>query len=239
MLEVSRPDVDLVAVRRNLVFAPDTPDSIRETYMKYVSEHNLARHFPDCSYISPENVTKLLLRVPGRNCIGEPTATMVRKRAFTKFGYFNPNLVSLCDWEYFARIAVNTGLCYIDIPLASFRVHAHARSAELRNHWSYIADTIDSLIVQYEMVYAKPYCALRGAARNQKPPIRLKYNLAEAVRCARWEAIAMHDSGRAKAELWRTLKRYPRMLMFPFGYLADWGLQKLHHRNTSEHSKNL
>ena len=219
------------------MFAPDTSDSVRETYISYVSEHDLALHFPDCSYVSPENLSRFLLRVPDRNCIGEPTATMVRKRVFSKFGYFNPNLVSLCDWEYFARVGVNTGLCYIDEPLASFRVHGGARSSELRKHWGYAADAIDSLIIHHEMAYSKVYSPLRNVAANQNPPISLRHKLAEAVRSARWEAIAIQDNGQAKAELWRTLKSYPKLLMFPLGYLTKLSLEKLRHVKAPEPSK--
>jgi hypothetical protein len=195
-----------------------------------VSEHDLARHFPDYSYISPENLSRFLLRVPDRNCIGEPTATMVRKRAFAKFGYFNSKLVSLCDWEYFARVGVNTGLCYINEPLACFRVHGGARSSELREHWGYTADVIDSLIIHHDMTYLAAYSPLRIVAGYEKPPIRLRYKLADAVRRARWQAISMNDDGKAIAELRRTLKSYPKLFMIPPGYVIGLGLQKLHLR---------
>ena len=39
---------------------------------------------------------------------------MIDHSAFAEFGYFNPALVHLCDWEYFARISVNRGLRYVD-----------------------------------------------------------------------------------------------------------------------------
>jgi len=118
MLDSTRPDVDLVAVHRSVIYQDGTPASVKEMYEKYLSDHNLTDHFSDCSYISPQEFARVLIQAPHGNCIGEPTATLVRKSAFTKYGHFNPNLISLCDWEYFARVAVNTGLCYINEPLA-------------------------------------------------------------------------------------------------------------------------
>jgi hypothetical protein len=143
MLQATRCDTDLVAVRRKLVFAARTPKALKDTYAQYIGEHNLSRHFPGSTYIDPEAFAKVMLRIPDRNCIGEPTSTLVKKDAFRKFGYFNTRLSSLCDWEYFARVAVNTGLCYQDEPLAAFRIHGRSRSAELREHCSYLTEAID------------------------------------------------------------------------------------------------
>jgi glycosyltransferase involved in cell wall biosynthesis len=227
MLDSTRPDVDLVAVHRSVIYQDGTPASVKEMYEKYLSDHNLTNVFPNCSYISPRKFTRILIQTPDGNCIGEPTATLIRKSAFAKYGRFNPNLISLCDWEYFARIAVNTGLCYIDEPLAFFRVHSHAHSAEIRNHR--ILCTIDSLIIQHEMAYFGPYLLVRSAAEKENPPIRLKYRLAEAVRRARWEASNMNDGGRAMAEWWRAIIAYPRLLLFPLTYVVNLGLQKFHH----------
>jgi|SRR5215472_1024303 len=226
MLDSTRPDVDLVAVRRSVIYQEGTPVSVKEMYEKYLSDHNLTNLFFDCSYISPREFATALIQAPNGNCIGEPTATLIRKSAFTKYGYFNPHLISLCDWEYFARVAVNTGLCYINQPLAFFRVHSQARSAEIRNHRS--SCTIDSLIIQHEMAYSGRYTIVRSVAEKENPPIRLKYRLAEAVRRARWEALNMNDGGQAMAEWWRAIISYPRLLLFPLTYVVNLGLQKFH-----------
>ena len=227
MLDASRADVDLVVVRRILDFEQDTPDSVKELYAASLVNHNLTGHFSDCSYIAPEEFAKLVLKAPFGNCLGEPTATMVRKSAFTKYGRFNPNLVSLCDWEYFARVAVNTGLCYIDEPLAYFRIHSRARSAEIREQQSFWVATIDPLIIQHELAYFQPFSLVRALAEKENPTVRLKYKLADDVRRARREAFAMNDGGKATADLWTAVITYPRMLLFPLGYLARLALQKV------------
>jgi glycosyltransferase involved in cell wall biosynthesis len=227
MLDASRADVDLVVVRRIFDFEQGTPDSVKELYTNSLIKHNLKGHFSDCSYIGPEEFARLVLEAPFGNCLGEPTATMVRKSAFTKYGRFNSNLVSLCDWEYFARVAVNTGLCYIDEPLAYFRIHSRARSAEIREQQSFWVATIDPLIIQHELAYFQPFSLVRSLAEKERPAVSLKYKLADAVRHARREASAMNDGGRARADLWTAVMTYPRMLLFPLGYIARVGLQKV------------
>jgi glycosyltransferase involved in cell wall biosynthesis len=226
MVNASRAGVDLVVVRRLLDFEQGTPDSVQELYANHLAEHNLTRHFSDCSYIPPEAFAKLGLEAPYGNCLGEPTATMIRRSAFIKYGHFNSNLVSLCDWEYFARVAVNTGLCYISEPLAYFRIHSRARSAEIREQRSFWVATLDPLIIQYELVYFKAFSLVRSLAERENPAVRLKYRLADAVRHARREAFTLNDRGRAKAELRRVVMIYPRMLLFPLGYIIRAGLQK-------------
>jgi glycosyltransferase involved in cell wall biosynthesis len=227
MLDASRDGVDLVVVRRIFDFERGTPDSVQELYVNHVATHDLRRHFSDCSYISPEAFAKLVLEAPYGNCLGEPTAVMIRRSAFAKYGYFNSNLVSLCDWEYFARIAVNTGLCYIDEPLAYFRIHPRARSAEIREQQSFWVATIDPLIIQHELVYFQPFALVRSLAEKENPAVRLKYKLADAVRHARREACAMDDEGRARGDLWKAMMTYPRLWLFPLGYGVRLALQKV------------
>lgn len=226
MVNASRAGVDLVVVRRILDFEQGTPESVQELYANHLAKHNLARHFSDCSYISSQAFAKLVLEIPYGNCLGEPTATMIRRSAFTKYGHFNSNLVSLCDWEYFARVAVNTGLCYLNEPLAYFRIHSRARSAEIREQRSFWIATLDPLIIQHELVYFQHFSLVRSLAEKENPAVRLKYRLADSVRHARREAFALNDRGRAKAELRKVVMIYPKMLLFPLGYIVRVGLEK-------------
>jgi len=225
MLDSTRPDVDLVAVHRSVIYQEGTPVSVKEMYEKYLSDHNLTNLFPNCSYISPREFTRILIQAPHGNCIGEPTATLVRKSAFAKYGRFNLNLISLCDWEYFARVAVNTGLCYVAEPLAYFRVQSSAASAAIRSQRYYRGTIIDPLIIRYEMLYSPHYAPARAAARAASPPINLKNRLSDAVRVACWEALATKDGGKAMAEWWSAVKSYPRLLSFSPSYVARIVLQ--------------
>lgn len=152
---------------------------------------------------------------------------MIRRSAFTKYGYFNSNLVSLCDWEYFARVAINTGLCYISEPLAYFGIHSRARSAEIREQRPFWVATIDPLIIQHEPVYFQPFSLVRSLAKKRNPAVRLKYRLADAVRHARREAYAIDDGGRARTDLWKAMITYPRLWLFPLDYGVRLALQKV------------
>jgi glycosyltransferase involved in cell wall biosynthesis len=70
MLSVAKPGVDLVAVRRQILFHNDTEDDLKHIYTRYTSEHDIARHFPGQVYISAEEFARVVLRAPNGNCIG-------------------------------------------------------------------------------------------------------------------------------------------------------------------------
>jgi glycosyltransferase involved in cell wall biosynthesis len=226
MVKAIRPGVDLVVVQRSLDFAAGTSEAVRNMYRDCVSAADITKYFPGATFISPSDFASLVLRVPHRNFIGEPTSTLVRASAFSKFGYFNPKLVSLCDWEYFARIAVNTGLCYVNETLASFRVHHTSRSAEIRDLGDFSALTIDPLLIQYNLAHGKHYAPLRAVAAKQDPPVDLKRRLGEALRRAHWEALGERDVKKAKAELRRALKAHPKMLLSSLGQFAGSRFRK-------------
>jgi hypothetical protein len=138
---------------------------------------------------------------------------MLRRSAFDSYGYFNPDLVSLCDWEYWARIAVNTGLSYVDEPLAYFRVHSTSESARMRATGRFRL-RLDPLIILYEMTYSPYYVRLRAIAGNQNPPVNLRQRLSDEVGATHWEAAAQNDGGKALAQWWQAMRRRPRLLAF-------------------------
>lgn len=216
MLAASRSGIDLVVARRGLIFEGGTPAEIQERYRKYVAEHNLAHHCHNRSYLTVEQFTEIVLRNPGVNCVGEPTATLIRRSAFERYGRFNTDLTILGDWEYSARVAVNTGLCYVDATLAHFRVHAGAASAAIRAEREYRALVIDPLVIMHEICYSRHYAKARDVARHLQPPVDLKWQLGEEVRKALREARARGDRG-VTSDWWTILRRYPRLARSQFG----------------------
>lgn len=152
---------------------------------------------------------------------------MVRRSAFEKYGYFNADLQSLCDWEYWARVAVNTGLCYVDEPLAYFRVHGESESARLLSAKRFRSLRVDPLIILYEMTYSPYYLPLRAIADSKEPPVNLRECLSDAVRLSRWEANAEKDGGEAMAEWWKAIRRRPRLLAFSAGYTIRFLRKKI------------
>lgn len=236
MLEMDRGRADLIVVRRCLAFANDTPDDIRNIYNQYLLENDLGRHFPGCSAVSAEEFRALMIDVPDRNCIGEPTAVIVRKRAFDRYGYFNSNLVLLCDWEYFARVAVNTGLYYVDESLATFRVHKASQSAELREVRTFRAHTLDPLIIQHDILYLPAYAGLRAVATRRYSKRYLKYQMAEVVKRTWWESAVCPGWLNANTQFVKILVRYPRMLLFPLGFVSELIARKIGRIGSSDAS---
>ena len=218
MLRASRSGVDLVVARRGLIFEEGIASAIEEGYRSYLARHDLARHCPGHEYIAPEQFAEILLRNPGANCIGEPTATLMRRSAFERYGRFNRDLIMLCDWEHSARVAANRGLCYVDATLAHFRVHAGAASVRVHSGNTYRSAFIDPLIVLHEIVYSKHYSQVREVANRLRPPLDLKARLAGEVRKARAEALATNDAA-MKSAWWSAVRRYPRLAWLQLGYV--------------------
>ena len=210
MLAAAREGVDLVAARRSLIFEPATPPAVEERYRRYVETHNLARHCRGRSHLTPEHFVGILARNPTSNCIGEPSATLIRREAFARFGGFNAGLVILSDWEYTARVAANTGLCYVDKTLAHFRVHPAAATARLRAEREYRVVVMDPLVVMHEICYARHWSKARHIARQFPRPVDFRAQLVERVGKALVAARAGGVTG-ARTEWWTTLRRYPRL----------------------------
>jgi glycosyltransferase involved in cell wall biosynthesis len=225
MLQVSRHGVDLVVARRALIFEDGTPAAVEQRYRSYLARHDLARHWPGQVYISPEEFSEVLSRNPAANCIGEPTATLIRRSAFARYGRFNRALAILGDWEYAARVAANTGLCHVDVTLAHYRVHAGAASSTVHSQHEYRSAFIDPLIIAHELVYSRHYLTTRRVARRLRPSVDLRSRLGDALANARSEARSRNDPEITND--WRmALRRYPRLAWLRLG-------QILRHRMSS------
>jgi glycosyltransferase involved in cell wall biosynthesis len=216
MLRASRSGVDLVVARRDVIFEEGTPAAIRERYRRYLDEHNLARHCRGRPFLSAAAFAEVVARNPTFNCIGEPTATLIRRSAFGRYGRFNRNLLILGDWEYAARVATNTGLCYVDATLAHFRVHAEAATSKIRGEREYRAVVLDPLVVLHELCYSPHYAAARDVARRLRPPVDFRSRLREAVALALGKACAERDRG-TRSDWWTILRRYPRLARSQLG----------------------
>ncbi len=231
MLRCLRPGILLGAVKRNNIFEPEVPVDYRQGYERYVSEHTLPRRFGNRAVITPDAFAAHVAHYPVGNCIGEPTAMLIHRSAFEKFGFFNPYLIQLSDWEYAARVAVHTGLCYLDEPLATIRLHWNSATGRNYRHRRYRAYVIDPLVILHDLVYDERYASVRTAARRSNPRINLRHNLIYSARQARWEAhsrSADKDGAEALAEWERAVARYPRIAALSPGYVvaAAWNRVK-------------
>ena len=231
MLRCLRPGILLGVVKRNNIFEAEVPVDCRQGYERYVSEHTLPRRFGNRAVITPDAFAAHVAHYPVSNCIGEPTATLIHRSAFEQFGFFNPYLIQLSDWEYAARVAVHTGLCYLDEPLATIRIHWNSATARNYAHRRYRADVIDPLVILHDLVYDERYASVRTAARRSNPRINLRHRLISSGRQARWEAhsrSADEDGAKALAEWERAVARYPRIAALSPGYVvaAAWNRVK-------------
>ncbi|HEY0098744.1 MAG TPA: glycosyltransferase family 2 protein, partial [Pyrinomonadaceae bacterium] len=156
----------LVACDRDFVFEEGVPASFRELFLRYVSEHNLSVRFPgNQGHISNIEFAALVAEYPTENCIGEPTSVMFLRSACGRFGSFNTDLGQLIDWEYWMRIGVNEGLCFLDEPLAAFRLHRQAATLSNQSESGIRVVGVDALIIRHELVYNPFYEPVRVAAR--------------------------------------------------------------------------
>ncbi len=182
MLEAAAGDTALVAVRRDIVFEPGTPASVRRMYEPFTGWASLRGFFGSGSRIGAAEFAAQVVRRPRLNCIGEPTAMMIHRSAFDRFGAFNRDFVVLADWEYAARVAIHTGLAYVDETLAAFRVHASSASQTRGASRRFRVWVLDGLIMEHELAYAPLYEPARQAAARLRPPVNLRFRLAEGAR---------------------------------------------------------
>jgi glycosyltransferase involved in cell wall biosynthesis len=223
MLRCLQPGVALAVLKRDHVIEPDVPADLRQGYERYASEQTLPRRFGDCAVIRPDAFAAHVAHYPTDNCIGEPTATLIHRSVFDRFGPFNPYLIHLSDWEFAARVAVHTGLCYVDEPLVTIRVHGGSTTARNLARRRYRAFVVDPLVILHEHVYDERYAPVRVAARRSNPRINLRNRLIYAARSARRQAhreLAGGGGPEALAEWERSVAQYPRIAAVSPGYIA-------------------
>lgn len=227
-------DCPFVVCRRNFIFEDGTNVNLKDWYKQLPDLHTL---FPRKHWISPEEVCEATLNAVGRNFFGEPTSALLHRSVFDRFGTFNPNLVMMCDTEYWTRVAIHTGVVCVPEVLAQFRVHAGATSAANRSVRRYRADILDQLALLHDFTLSESYQPLQHFARTHIPPIDLKGRLSKAAKAAR--AVAVDAAGTPQdpnggqfAEWSAHLARYPQLREFLRPGFGDiFPLTKRHARN--------
>ena len=185
MLEASALNGSIVACQRNFAFMEGISES---TQQDYLNRPTLSSLFPEASLISADMYNNAVIDHMAINFVGEPTAVMLHRSVFDKFGSFNTGLIQLCDFEYWSRIAVNTGIAYVPRPLAMFRVHkdsATAKNADLHDY----GIGLDILSMLHDFIFLPVYAPLRHIALSINPPFDLIQELEKRTRGTRWLAI--------------------------------------------------
>ncbi len=222
MLAVCSGDIALVVCRRRSLFQEGVPEQLKRGYEEYVAENNVPRRFPGRSFVDPAVFAKYLLEHPAGNCIGEPTATLIHRSAFERFGYFNQYLIQLADWEHASRVAVQTGFSYVDDVLATFRLHAESCTAVNVSTRGYRANVLDPLLILHELAHSPLYERVRLVARRSRPRVNLVHRLVEASgRARQLMAVYRSDSQldtHAQREWEEVIAAYPRLAQTPLSY---------------------
>lgn len=155
---------------RNFIFEAKTPEATKQEYLSHLSVQHV---FGDTVEISARQYAELALENIGVNFVGEPTSVMFHRSVFYQFGSFNPHLIMICDFEFYTRIAIHTGIVRVPEVLASFRVHGKAASAVSKDNRFYRGWVLDGLIFIHDLATNVAYAPIRAAARQSQPEIDL------------------------------------------------------------------
>lgn len=182
MLSVCCDNTEMVVCKRQIIFEDDT-EELKNEFYRYIENHNMDKIFDNEKEISAEMFCCKVLDNMVYNFIGEPTAVMLNRRVFYKYGMFNPNLISLCDLEYWLRVGTNSGLVYIPEILAQFR--RHRKGATFIDEKSRrFRMQIDNLVCLHEFIFNPIFKQLRYYAENSQPAVNLNQIFASRVKAA-------------------------------------------------------
>ncbi len=211
----------IVSCARDFIFEPNTPEENRQNYLNQQAQ--IQASFRDSNQWSAQQCSEAALQWIGRNLLGEPTAVLLHRSVFERFGWFNPHLCNQCDLEYWIRVASNTGAVHIPEILATFRVHAGAMSAYLTQTLvrRYRVEIIDPLLIVHDYAFDPLYAGLRAVAANRQPRIDLPAEFWRRALGALWFARqAANDPSQQDSSLleeWRKVAHdYPRLTAIPF-----------------------
>ena len=228
MLDHARGAILLVACQRAIVFEDGTEPSVRKWYLAHramAGELFSSRHL-----VSAARCQEWALDRFGINLLGEPSAVMVHRTAFEKFGFFNPALIMACDLEFWTRVSIHSGAAFVPDDLAMFRVHKQATSAGVHARRGFRMNILDNLVILHQYAFDHAYEPVRQAASRRSPPLALQKlfhkRCHEARARADWASRhPVHPDPSLMAE-WRDVaKLYPRIAEHDAAYFA-WRLRQ-------------
>ncbi len=196
---------------RNFIFEPQTPEATQKEYLSHLSVQHV---FGETVEISASQYAEIALKNIGINFVGEPTSMMFHRSVFDRFGSFNPHLIMICDFEFYTRIAIHTGIVRVPEQLSSFRVHGKAASAVSKDNRFYRGWVLDKLIFIHDLANNIAYAPLRDVAKQSQPEIDIfemfDVHALSAWKIARRERyFAEESAGLPESELAKTIEFYP------------------------------
>ena len=227
LLAHARDPAVLVVCRRDFIFEPSTSDEQRAIYRAH--QRRVDGFFTGRDFVGAAECRAFAIDRFGHNPFGEPTAVLLHKSFFARFGRFRQGLVMSCDLEYWLRVSIHTGAFFVDETLARFRVHGEATSAENHRIRRYRTSRLDNLLLLRAFVDDEAYRPLRVHAAERDLPVDLR----ACLRLNRQKAYAMADWARrdadrpdpgAMAELLAFYEEFPDLRLNRLGHLL-WRLR--------------
>jgi hypothetical protein len=215
-------ETSIISCARDFIFEDGTPEELRADYLNHRARIQAA--FRSSAQWSARDFCEAVLqsRVVW-NILGEPTAVLLHRDVFRTFGWFNPHLRMLCDFEFWGRVASNTGTVHIPETLAIFRVHetstsGHFRASEARQ---YRFDMVDPLLITHDYAFHPLFANLRAAAATRRPRVDLENEFWRRALVVHWFATrAARNRVPRDASLleeWHiAVRACPRLASIPF-----------------------
>lgn len=233
LYEVARPEVGITGCARKILFE-GVSDNIYSEY-EYVRENSIENLVTNSGLISADDFCSLVLDHIGVNFVGEPTSVMLHRSVFDRFGSFNANLVQMCDFEYWARVACNNGFSFVREELAAFRVHSTNTSMVNYHEKAFRSEMLEVAILLHEYIHNPHFERLRWASAQRNPAVDFKALLRDkAYWCYATARSMVRDpvspSIKAMTEWNAVIKAMPAIrdtwyfIMKDLGYILDRNL---------------
>jgi hypothetical protein len=228
VLSLAGSGVPLIACQRSVIFGDGIEPYFRQWYVTHRAMIN--KLFAGQDVLSAECCQRLALEYFGINLFGEPSAVIVHRSAFERFGLFNPSLIMSCDLELWTRISIHAGAAVVPHDLAIFRVHKDATSASHHARREFRTNVLDNLVILHQYAFDELYAPLRRAAAGLSPPVDLKgifdKRRHEARARAEWAANRRSDADPSLLFEWKEVsKHYPRIAGRTLDHLL-WRLRR-------------
>jgi glycosyltransferase involved in cell wall biosynthesis len=156
----------LVICDREPIYS-DVSDSRRAQYSRLLERFSIGTVFKGSSRVTNRELCHAILDHGDENFLGEPVTTLFHRDVIGEFGYFNPSLIQLCDFEYWARIGTNEPIALIHAPLVQFRVHDDAQSVTNAKTRFYRMTVVEHLLLHKEYLDHPKYSLLREVAAER------------------------------------------------------------------------
>ncbi len=204
LLAASKPEIPIIFCRRQFIFAEDTPPFNRSYHQSALAL--LDRLFAEVTEFSASQYTRAVIeQIAAKgvhiNFVGEPIAVMLHRSVFNRFGNFNAYLIHSCDFEFWTRVASNTGIIYVPETLATFRVHGESTSAANQGSRYYHKTRLDPLAILHDFAFNPIYASFRAAYSHPKSISLTNLVAAKAYDTRRIAERAMNDTANPNPDL--------------------------------------